>query len=508
MGKAKSRLVLFFLLSLLAFLLSEKINFATADLGRHLQNGVIFFQTRAIPQTNLYSYTFPDFPFLNHHWLTGVVFFLIQKISGFAGLSLFSLILSLITFFLFFDIARKSSFPLAFLVSLIVIPVIASRREIRPEVFSYFFSGIFFWILTGFRQKQISPRWLLILPLGEIFWVNLHLYFFVGPLLILVFLAEAALRRLWGQAKILFMPFSLTLTATLLNPAFIDGAIYPLRVYDNYGYRVFEEQSFWFIEKVVGYPPAIYFKIALALLFGSWILLFWRRRPLILVNLFLTLVFSGAGMIMIRHFPFFGYFALPLITANLQRIIKDPARDEFLNKNYWKAGAVILFILYNLLPSFWSSQGRGWGLAKGASAAGDFFLNYSLAGPIFNNYDVGGYLIYYLYPQEKVFVDNRPAAYPADFFRKTYLPLQENESFWREKSQQYSFNVVFFYWRDVTPWGQKFLINRLKDPDWAPVYVDDKIIIFLKRTKENLPIIERFEIPKSRFILSGGFAQS
>ena len=116
--------------------------------------------------------------------------------------------------------------------------------------------------------------------------------------------------------------------------------------------------------------------------------------------------------------------------------------------------------------------------------------NCNLRGPIFNNYDIGGYLIFYLYPRNQVFVDNRPEAYPADFFQNTYIPIQEDDTRWHEEARKNGFNAIFFSHRDVTPWGQTFLKNRLEDPDWAVAYLDEYSIIFVGRDSVNSGIIE------------------
>jgi hypothetical protein len=52
---------------------------------------------------------------------------------------------------------------------------------------------------------------------------------------------------------------------------------------------------------------------------------------------------------------------------------------------------------------------------------------------------------------------------------------------------------------DYTPWAQNFLIHRVKDPLWAPVFVDNKTILFLQRNEENKEIIKKYEIPKEVF---------
>lgn len=165
---------------------------------------------------------------------------------------------------------------------------------------------------------------------------------------------------------------------------------------------------------------------------------------------------------------------------------------------------VILFILFVLNPPYWSGSlsSTGFGLQNNNTKAAEFFLKEEIKGPVFNNYDSGGYLIYFLYPAQKVFVDNRPEAYPAKFFQEVYIPVQENDIKWQELEGKEKFNSIFFYRHDLTPWGQNFLINRIKDSSWVPIYVDDWSIIFVKRKEENKEIIKRYELPKDMFLTS------
>ena len=46
------------------------INFQNLKLGK------IIWETKTIPNTNLFSYTNPNFPFINHHWLSENIFYL------------------------------------------------------------------------------------------------------------------------------------------------------------------------------------------------------------------------------------------------------------------------------------------------------------------------------------------------------------------------------------------------------------------------------------------------
>ncbi|MFH1671539.1 MAG: hypothetical protein ABH889_02070 [Candidatus Portnoybacteria bacterium] len=271
----------------------HKIDLTTADLGRHLKNGELVLDGDfGILGKNFYSYTEPEFEVLNHHWGGGVVFFLVEKMSGFGGLALFYLILSLVVFWLFFDISQKESgFWISVLASALLIPLMAARTEIRPEIFSYLFIALFFWILWRWKNGELGNKWLFLLPILEIVWVNTHIYFIFGPALIGLFL----LKRI--KDKKLWLTMGLTALATLLNPFFIKGLLYPFNIFRNYGYRIVENQSVWFLEKlgVIGNPNLNLFKIAFAVLVLSFVFT-WIKKKFNLIYLILAIVFFGAGL--------------------------------------------------------------------------------------------------------------------------------------------------------------------------------------------------------------------
>ena len=520
--------VVFFLLFFYLALLVQPINMQTADLGRHLKNGQIFFQDWQIPQTNLYSYTYPDRPFINHHWGTGVIFYAVYTLGDFPGLSLFFIALSLLTFFIFWKIAKLlgADFRLTALIALVVIPILASRVEIRPEVFSYLFLGIFLWMLLSWQKNRLATKWLMLLPVLELLWVNIHIYFFLGGVAVLALileniydfyirknnLAKDKLRPSVERGstessrtnvkKLIAVLAGLGL-AVLLNPSGYHGALYPLFIMKDFGYRLFENQSFWFIENLFSYPPALYFKILLAVFIAGWV---WRIISAISKKssfspavFLLSVFFVYLALTAVRNFAVFGYLALAVAPANLS----FPAGTHTGRRSNFLA-AILLIITLSLIlvinPGFWRTRpGFGLGLIENTDKSMEFFKKENLRGPILNNYDNGGYLIFHLYPQEKVFVDNRPEAYPLSFFQDTYIPLQEDNNKFLEVDQKYNFNVIYFWRHDLTPWGQKFLVSRIDDTAWAPVYLDDFAIIFLKRNKQNATVIDTYEIPRNQF---------
>lgn len=511
-------IILILLLSYYGFFLANKIDLTTVDLGRHLKNGEItigsvFNNTEIFNQllkTNFYSYTHPDYSFVNHHWGGGAIFYSIEKLFGFSSLSLFYIILSLVVFILFFKLAQKNSnFIISALTALLLIPLIAERKEIRPEIFSYFFIALFFWILWHHRQRLISHRWLAALPIIGIVWINLHIYFIIGLFLIGAFLLEEILAptlRDRKKIKNLSLTFAFIALGFLINPSGLKGAFHPFNLFlsgSSSAYRLVEEQSVWFLEKIgiINNPNLLLFEIVFLALFLSFILLFFmNRKEFSLIFLFLGTTFGTMAFLMLRNFTLFGLFSLVILSHNLDKIFKKiNFRPGFIEM--MATTSFLIIVVFSFINNYQAIfyQNRGLGSSFGNSASAEFYKTQNISGPIFNNYDIGGYLIYHLFPREKVFVDNRPEAYPASFFQEIYIPMQEDEGVWKEQDKKYNFNVIFFSHRDYTPWGQNFLINRVNDNNWAPAFADQYAIIFLKRNELNKNIIEEYEIPKEFF---------
>ncbi len=532
-----------------AVLLAQRIDLTTADLGRHIANGSMILGSPGdrdgVLHTNFYSYTMAGQPFINHHWLTGVVFFLIWKSFGFTGLSVWNVAFGVIAFGLFFDVARRAgNFWLASAVSICLMPLITARSEVRPETFTYFLTGLFVWILWLHRARKLGRRWLYGLPLAMLIWVNLHIGFVFGFLVLGGFLLEASMPLVWGRLglgpkakgstakarmsgkksrdsaaappppvnaigewKQLAGVSVLCALAGLVNPFFLQGFLYPLSIFGKYGYLVAENQSIPFLERlgVGGNNIFLIFRLTAAAMIVSGAMAAMANRRKVDVALLTPALASGVmAYFAIRNFITFGLFAVPALAATLNTA-RHPIpgrrigwRDAILMGVFAIAISGVLWQQYDQFPQV--RAGLGLGLVPGADASADFMKQNHITGPIFNDYDVGGYLIYKLSmdgPRQSVFVDNRPEAYSVEFFRDVYIPAQRDEAQWQQLDRRYHFNAIFFSRRDATAWARTFLDNRARDRAWAPVFADDYNIIFLRR--DNLA--NRDTIGKSTLVV-------
>ena len=483
------------------------INLSDSDLGRHLKNGEIILSTGTIPSTNLFSYTHPDVPFVNHHWGAGVVYSVVHQWFGFEGLRILNMILQFASVGLWFGLAwRWTRCELAVLAAILAEPLIGGRCEVRPEFFSTLFLALFFVLLWQYRQGQMSGRWLWILPVLEALWVNLHIFFPFGPILIGIFLLEELFPSLRGAAvrqgsrlKLLLGVWLSCGIAMLINPWGLEGAAYPFMIFQNYGFEIRENLPTF--RHVTDFPEGLHFAFVFGLIAAGALVTAMapERRDRCLPVLLVTVIFGVLAWRYWRGIAVFGYVAvgaLPLLwdRPNVLRFV-DAMR---------KPVAVLVLcgvavLAFAIRPQPWMYRDKpGLGLEEGNLNGAVFLRENKIRGPIFNTFNVGNYLIYGLYPDERVFVDGRPEAYPASFFQEGLIAIQsmDNEEPWQAMLRKYDFNVVVLHTNEVAgiPGYAVFFARRCRDPLWAPVFLDSRLVILLRRTPANKAVIDRFQV--------------
>ncbi|MCF6262298.1 MAG: hypothetical protein L3J24_01705 [Xanthomonadales bacterium] len=81
--------------------------------------------------------------------------------------------------------------------------------------------------------------------------------------------------------------------------------------------------------------------------------------------------------------------------------------------------------------------------ARFPAAIIEYMQNNNISGRIFNNYEMGGYLIYSLSPKSTVYIDGRTdILYPSDHFNR-YLETMKSTASLEEQIEQYDINLAF-----------------------------------------------------------------
>lgn len=516
---------------MVVLIFSQQIEFTSLDLGRHLANGREIWDDTGLLFRNFYSYTEPDFRFINHHWLAGVIYFGLYLVGGFQLLSVFNILSLLAIFSLAFRLATKQAgFYFAAALAGPAIFMLSQRTEIRPEIFSYLFI-ILAWTLIERAKEEGDLRRLRPLIFLFAIWANIHIYFFIG-LALIAFQAAASFlqpswRALWsgsGAGEIWLAGWRraapwvryllYAVLASLINPNTWRGLLYPFNILREYGYEIAENKTVFFLENLMRNPNFDLFRIWLVILVISFVAYWLVKKRIRLFEALLALFFTALALFASRNLALFGIVSWIIASRNFSALGYLGDRVPFLadqdrKRQIRAAGAGFLLIaiigaaVYLRLDAgryhHFIKQPAGWDLVEGSADSAEFFKASGLSGPIFNNYDLGSALAFWLYPEERVFVDNRPEAYSVAFFRDIYRPMQTDRLKWEKYRQSYGLKTVYFSHTDTTPWAQSFLRAILSDPAWALVYFDRYTVILAEKEATDPLIIEEYEIEPFAF---------
>lgn len=491
----KPLLIFLFIIFTLSFTFTTSSDF-NEDLGRHIKLGEIITSTKQVPKTNLFSYTNPDFPFLNHHWLSEVVFYISSQTFGINSLIILKtiLIISSILIVMYIGIKKAGILP-ALTTAILFSPLLINRLYIRPEIFGYFFFSILLYILFFYKKHK---RILFLIPFILLLWINFHISFVFGifiAFIIFISILSKEKKTIIYSPK-LYIPFILTIIFLLFNPNGLQGIFYPFQIFKNYGYEIVENKNLFYLNNYGFYSHVKYFFFLTPISLISIFILLAKRK---LKELVVLLVFFILAIYQLRHFSFFVLAAIPTISIAINEI-SFPIFNKIKKIKEYKYGIIIaysilliiLFIVLSILFAtntyfkvFDLNKKFGLGFNEDGKSASEFVKKHKLPKQIFNGFDNGGYLVYSLYPDYKVFVDNRPEAYPSKFFTDIYTPLQTNEKLRNKIFKEENINTVIFTYYDQTQWSRAFIEQMFKDDEFKLVYLDDYIIIFTKKT--NLP---------------------
>lgn len=493
------------LTALVTTLSTVSINPTNSDIPRHLLSGKLIvdaFLHGQYPSNILYhnafSATYASYAFVNHHWLSAALFYLAFHATGWVGLHVFYLTLLLVTFAItYIHALRRGGLMGTLLSTAVLLPLLTTRTEVRPEAWSYLFVVLYLYILT---QQKMTNKTIAIVLICQLFWANLHIYFVIGIAMVLwwsVVYSRNNKPIIAIKSKQHALLCIGIVAVSLLTPHGIRGLLYPFTIFQNYGYEIVENKSVWFLWNWGMHDP-LYIHISV-LAVVSVALIFINKSKTWRLGVF-SLALTIWAMLGIRNIPLAALVTLPYLAHSLNAVIAQVAKT--LRTTTRLSFTLLLFVaivatlfVYGEYFSVRLTTRLKLGAIDTRSA--DAFIAKHVRGPVFNNYDVGSYLEWLIYPTP-VYVDNRPEAYPVSFFKNDYVSMDRPDVFARLE-QKYHFSTIVFQYHDLTPWSQNFLSERIEDSSWVPVFVDESVIVFAKNTPPNAALIKTYQISKSTF---------
>ena len=494
-GMWKGVLFLFPLLLMFALGLTPGISMQE-DLGRHLLLGRIITETGSVPETNLLTYTCPDYPFINHHWLSEVLFYNVHQAMGLNGLIVCKALLLVAALWLAMHTLTPGRCSALYLLAGILAAVILGfRSHIRPELFTYLGVALFGWCFERIRRGQ-RLMWL-VLVLYAWFWANAHIYFIFGLGMVGAFLLERWwLRWRAGVAGLRQFPWiegiftAGLLGVCLLQPNGVDGLLYPFRIFGNYGVEITENGSPLVLWETVLNPMLLALPWVTALALASLLrVTVLRPRKVDDPPRLADYVILSAGLIaawsMARSTPLLALTVLPVIGEWRGFALREKENTTVsAGVRVHRALSCVGACLASLLSiGLLSGVLSGWYIRIFPSPIGPtpfgldseerFLALRRLAGeglpmPVFSDYNIGSLVEYNIHPFGG-YVDNRPEAFPESFWNGEYRAALLLGEDWEQIRRVRGIQTVI-----VSPTGVKegYLRAMMENPAWSLVHLD------------------------------------
>jgi hypothetical protein len=491
----KREVVIVSCLAVVAFFLAV-VPLSDFDFWWHLAVGRLHVEQHLFPKTDPFSHTAANLFWDDKEWLFGILIYQVYKFFGLNGAILFKALVVAATFPLVYFTSRRFTSSPAIAASLALLSALSSRIIFteRPWLFTSLMEALFLLIIYKAREK--NPKLLWSLPVLMIAWVNLHPAAIIGILVIFAFVVESLVaeirkgdgtlyRRLLNNSyrRNLLAVSVITPLAFLINPntTFRYTSLYEL---------IFRHTKFiTSLEETMPAPfsqdPYFY---VLLLLSAGLVLYRWKKTSA--SDLVLLL---GTGYLAIswkRNIPIFSIACIPFLTSCFDGLLLARKKSAFRVWHEtrraavdWGTVAVLLFVA--LLVS--RSQYFSLGIAspRFPEAATQYVLANGLQGNLYNIYDWGGYHLFRMYPEHRVFIDGRgPDAYTPEIWQE-YEEIRDGSADYDKILERNNVEIIFISTAD----DLQNLIARLSvNSRWGCVFRDGQSAIYVRAGSRNMNI--------------------
>lgn len=445
------------------------------DVGWQLQSAAWILQHHSLPHTDPFSRTEVGAAWQDYSWLFDLLLLKLYTWFNLDGLVLYTAAMAIaITAAVYRLVSRvQSDLMRCALLTAVALACIARDFTPRPWLFSILFFAVELDILLQFRRTS-RAKILLWLPALFALWANIHIQFIDGLLVLGLAACEPLLARWakWGDSSATARPLWLALAASaaapLLNP-------YGVGIYRDAW--IMGSQSG--VLNTVGEMHALAFRspaddLLLLLALLATALLFRRDRPapfeLLLLVLSAVLSFRSG-----RDAWILAIVAVALIAEKLPRTAARPDRTPpwAIPITVAITAAVSVFGFFALNVT--NTRLHAFQAKEMPVQAVEFVMQRQYPGPLFNDYNWGGYLIWQL--GQPVTIDGRAGLYGDAAIDRSLATWGGGPS-WSSDPALQSANLV------IAPVGDALTQLLRMDSRFQLAYEDKVAAVFVRRIRD------------------------
>jgi hypothetical protein len=467
-----------------------------SDMWWHLSTGKQIFTSGNLRTPDVFSYTRPGIYWLDHSWLPDVGMYLMFIPGGFTALGIFVAVAAVLSLaVLWFQLEGSALFK-AFL--LLLAGIVASGNwSPRPQVLTLVMMAVTGLVLYWYKWKGKNKIWLL--PILALVWANLHAGFLVLFMLIGLIIAGDVLNNLlgikgehvlsWKAIRNLALWGMASALAVNINPNGFLLWLAPLR--QNVGVSLALPLITEWASPDFHNPFFIPF---LVMIFGMIAAMAHSGRRTDLTDLLTFCWFTGMTLISQRNVGVFAMASAPILgreisavwDVNKDRVYTVRIRSWFEERFPSKKSGPSRFRGQHALNLFIFGVLALVGIGKLVYATSPALVNTYMTqfypvravawikgnkplGNIFNEYNWGGYLTWYL-PSFPVFIDGRVDPYGNEIIGQ-WISVVKADPGWQSILDKWDIHLIL-----LEP--DRPLVRELSGAGWHLLYQDQVSVLY------------------------------
>ena len=458
------------------------------DVWWHLRTGQLIVQTHKVFHTDPYSFTRFGQPWVDHEWLSQVLIFGLYRLAGWGGLIVgFGAVIAAAFLMVFLRCPGRPY--VAGVITLLGAFASAPSWGVRPQMLTLLLASVLLLIL---ERSYEHPKFLWWTPALMLLWVNLHAGYALGIALMALFLVGDALDVAFGfgvfdckatsQPAARFRALTLAIVVCLavipLNPYGVAIYAYPLETLRSRAMQSYIGEWLSPDFHQHRYLPT------LAMILGTVTLPVLSPRRLRPREVLLLLVTTYAALRSVRHIAIYALVAIPILSATVlawlqERCVEEGFEWKQTRMTYAKAfvNAVLLagFLVFVAARVRYVTHHQPQTEAKELPAAAvSFIAAHRPPAPILNHYNWGGYFIWRLYPEYRVYIDGRADLYGDAFMDDLATTYYLRGDLWQSPFEKWGIRTV------VLPPDAPLVTALRVLPAWKTIYTDNQAVVLTR----------------------------
>jgi hypothetical protein len=470
--------VLTLLVVTLVFVLSRK-GISDPDIWWHLHNADYLVHHHSLPRADMYSFTVPGHPWINHEWLAELPYYFGWRVLGLGGINavMFAILTLIFLGVLHLCYQETGHYKASIVATCFAVLLGSISFGPRTILFGYADLVLLLMILQRFRRKGAAPLWLV--PPLFCLWVNTHGSWFIGMMIFSAVIGAGLFRGEWGfiaaepwtssQRNRLLLTWSASLAALFVNPFGARLVFYPLDLAFRQKLNI-EHVAEWVSVNFHDLRGKIVMVLLMTLLVSALL----RARRWTLAELGLVLFALYSGLTYIRFLFLLGIVIAPVLAKTFDFVPRYRREMDTPVTNFF-----VIVLLIAAVVHYWPREAGLQALIgeQYPVEAVSYLQTHPPSGRVLNFYLWGGYLNW-RDPSVKVFLDSRVDIFEYSGVLRDYLDLLglNDAALLLDK---YKIRYVLF------PRGEPLTYVLEHDPKWKVLYSDERSVLLEKNRDDS-----------------------